>query len=138
MGLISVICLYCFAEVALDDSEDYGVCIGCGFRIEIEKPVEVGSPEPMPEKETEEPKEAVPPKVDYVDESEVLKDEMFFYFDCGNLAKADEIVKKLLSMDSTDADAWYMDVVWPSRVSSTSSWRCAEYSWASRSACSIF
>ena len=111
MGLISVICPYCFAEVALDDSEDYGVCIGCGFRIEIEKPVEVGSPEPVPEKETEEPKEAVPPKVDYVDESEVLKDEMFSYFDSGNLAKAHETVKKLLSMDSTDADAWYMDGV---------------------------
>ena len=108
MGLISVICPYCFAEVALDDSEDYGVCIGCGFRIEIEKPVEVCPPEPVPEKK---PKEGVLPKVDHVDESEVLKDEMFSYFDSGNLAKAHEIVKKLLSMDSTDADAWYMDGV---------------------------
>jgi len=106
MGLISVICPYCFAEVRLDDSEDYGVCISCGFRIEIEKPTEDVTPEAVPE---EKPEEIVSPKVDHADESEVLKDEMFSYFDSGNLTKAHEIVKKLLSMDSSDADAWYMD-----------------------------
>ena len=96
MGLIRVRCPYCFAEADLDDSYEYGVCIHCGFRIDIERP-----------------EGEAPPRADPVGraETEALKDRMFSCYESGDLAGAREAVRKLRLEDDADADAWYMEGV---------------------------
>ncbi len=105
MARVVVVCPYCSAETVLDDSEEYGVCSHCGFRIHFEKSVKESS------YKSEEPVETVRSRRVLDTEVERMKDQMFSYFESGDIARAHSIAKTLLLRDSDDADAWYMQGV---------------------------
>ncbi len=86
-------CPRCSGDLTLDDVLGFGFCKHCGAHVSIDEISRFSD-----EKELE----------GLVDE---FKDEMFSLHESGRIADAQGFAKRIIRLDSSDADAWYMDGV---------------------------
>lgn len=86
-------CPNCSEDLELDDVLDSGTCWHCGFGISQDDVLRLFDGKEL---------ESVLDR---------LKDEMFILYESGNAAEAQALAKRIIRLDGSDADAWYMDGV---------------------------
>ena len=89
MAVIAIRCPECHGDVRLDESRKFGVCACCGTMVAVG-----GGTEPSPAWQVAN-----------------LKPLMESYLDAGDLTRAQDYARKIISINGADADVWYADAV---------------------------
>ncbi len=89
MAIIAIRCPECHGDVRLDESRKFGICACCGTKVAVG-----GDTEPSPAWQVAN-----------------LKPLMESYLDAGDLTRAQDYARKIISINGADADVWYTDAV---------------------------